>query len=161
QFADVAFDQSDAHHPLFEYFTYLDELRERKLDSVEHEAVIRASGRSREDLNERANDAPELPPDIVIITGNITSPKTEEGWQRRSMREAAAALRASLQSARRGLHESVFIVPGSHDIAWDRPAAALDLFADAFSPFAIPAVSAGVASSHVVVTPKDALYAVH
>lgn len=161
QLSDLAFDQNEAHHPLFDYFRYLDELEEHRVESAQRPAVGKTDERSNGDTAEQEIERPERPPDLVIITGNITSPKVEEGWRLRALREAAAALRGSLESARRPLSDAVFVVPGTQDISWELRPMSLGPFAEAFSQFATPTLSAASAASFKVVNPSNAKYVVH
>lgn len=162
--SDLAFDQS-RDHPLFDYFAYLTELEDQKFESAHRRAVSRPDGRTNGRAAEYENERPELPPNLVIITGNIAARKFDDDWQRSTLREAAVALRGPLQITRRDLHEAAFVVPGPLDVAWDRRASWLEPFARAFdafaTPFTAPTSSAGAAVSFNAVTPPRAHYAVY
>jgi hypothetical protein len=161
QLTDVAFDQTVERHPLFDYFRYLDELEERRFESAEREVVNRAERRANGDSVEQVTERPELPPNLVIIIGNITRPKLEDDWQRRALREGAAALRGPLESARRSLRDTVFVVPGPLDISWAARESPLGAFAEAFSPFTTPKVPSRTEPSYTLLAPDNALFAVH
>jgi hypothetical protein len=161
QLTDVAFDQAAERHPLFAYFKYLNELEERRFESAGREAVNRAERRASRDSVELVTERPELPPHLVIITGDITGARFEKGWQRQALGEAAAALRGSLESARRSLRDTVFVVPGPLDISWAARESSLGAFAQEFSLFTIPQVSDLAVPSYTCLAPDKASFAVH
>lgn len=76
----------------------------------------------------------ERRPDIVVITGNLTST-----GKTRDLRAVATTLRICFSSWANQLHERVFIVPGPRDVSWEDSAAiGLDAFYEIFGDFALP-----------------------
>lgn len=77
---------------------------------------------------------PERRPDIVVITGNLTTT-----GRAKDLRAVATTLRICFASWVGHLHERVFVVPGPCDISWEDSASiGLQAFYEIFGDFALP-----------------------
>lgn len=84
--------------------------------------------------NHLASLPPDRRPDLVVITGNLTTT-----GKKNDLGAVAAALRMCFSSWAGRLHERVFIVPGPQDVNWEDGATiGLEAFYRDFHEFALP-----------------------